>query len=337
MEIVTEAESLSSIKAQSDALSTMSEQIRYAINQYQKHGLNAAHFKHIIIAGLGGSGIGGHIVNVWFKQKLQIPLEVISDYSLPNYAGSSTLLIACSYSGNTEETLEIFHQAQEKNIPTLVVSSGGKLTQLGKEKQYPLYNIPAGLQPRMALGYSLTYLFLILEELTGVPVIEELAKTADELSEVEDYLNYGEELYEGIKKHLNYKIVVLADAYYYPVAVRFCQQIQENAKAEAFCHVVPESNHNVIESYYGQLQTIFFLLHGDTHERVSGRFDFLNSLLEVENNKVIHLISAEDSIASLYKIIFRLDWLSLAIARGKRVNALTVPNIASLKEFLEHL
>jgi hypothetical protein len=128
--------------------------------------------------------------------------------------------------------------------------------------------------------------------------------------------------------------VVLTDGPMYAVGMRFAQQINENAKHECFCHALPEMNHNVIESYYGKLDTLFFFLDSMQHERITSRFEFLSNLLEVENNKVIHVPMEEFNVRSVAEVIYVLDWLSLYIADQRGVDSLNVPNIASLKEFL---
>jgi hypothetical protein len=94
-------------------------------------------------------------------------------------------------------------------------------------------------------------------------------------------------------------------------------------------------NHNVIESYYGQLDSVFILIYGMVHDRTDARFEFIHNLLEVEHNTVIPIALDEHSIYVLYQIIYVLDWLSLYIADLRRVDSLNVPNIKSLKEFLD--
>ena len=96
-------------------------------------GLTASDFKlqnplhHIVISGMGGSGIGGLLIKDLLKQRLKIPIEVINDYTLPLHCGENTLVICSSYSGNTEETLATFDQALRKKCMVACVTTGGKL------------------------------------------------------------------------------------------------------------------------------------------------------------------------------------------------------------------
>lgn len=320
---------------QHTALSKFGSQIRYALDHYKSHGLKAAQFHHIVIAGLGGSGIGGRIARALFSKSCPIPIECVADYTLPAYVNEHTLIILNSYSGNTEETLNVFKSVMDLKCTVLAISSGGTLTRLANESGLHICSVESGYQPRMALGFSLTYLILILSELLEKEIRTELVESATAVENSKIYQEEAHAIFESIKTKLKHKIVVLTDAFFEPLGIRFAQQIQENAKHECFQHTLPEMNHNVIETYYGQLESIFFLLDSHQNSRVSSRFEFLNNLLEVEYNKVISIPVEEPNIKTIYEVIHLLDWLSLYIADFKKVDSLNVPNIVSLKEFLE--
>lgn len=322
---------------QHEALKKFSSQITYALDHYRPHGLSAGNFSNVVIAGMGGSGIGGRIVRALFVQEFPIPVEIVADYTLPAYVNEKTLVILASYSGGTEETLQVYEQAKEKKCSMLALTSGGKLKEHAEADQVTAYLLEPGFQPRMALGFSLTYLVLVFAELINKDVREELKDIAARVSDSHPYQEDAQQMFNSVKSKLKNKLVVLTDSLFEPVGVRFCQQIQENAKHECFSHVVPEMNHNVIESYYGQLETVFVFVHSQSNERVSARFNFLNSLLEVENNKIINISLDEFSLTTVYETIHCLDWLSLYIADFRQVDSLNVPNIKSLKEFLEEV
>ncbi len=322
---------------QHEALRKFGYQINFAVENFSNHGLAANQFSNILIGGLGGSGIGGRIVKTLFMDEFPLPVEVIADYTLPAYVNEKTLVILGSYSGNTEETLAMFDEVKKRGSQMLVLTSGGKLGNLVKENNLKSYFIEPGVQPRMALGYSLSYLVLIFAELIGKDAREEMKKVSSLFDNCDPYQQDAEEVFEAIKSKVNSKYVVLSDAQFEAVATRFAQQVQENAKHECFTHVLPEHNHNVIESYYGTLDTVFFFLNSNSNPRVGSRFEFLNGLLEVENHKVIEMGVEQFNFASVYQTIHRLDWLSLLVADHRRVDSLNVPNIASLKEFLENV
>jgi glucose/mannose-6-phosphate isomerase len=322
---------------QHDALHKFSYQIQYALTNYKPHGLKANQFQNIVIGGLGGSGIGGRIVKSLFASSATIPIECIADYSLPAFVNDKTLVILASYSGNTEETITMYQEVKARGAHLLTLSTGGKLKDLATQNNDYFLQIESGFQPRMALGFSLTFLIEILAELFGQSKQDELQELVDHFAVTETFEQTAQQLFEGIKAKAKHKFVVLSDGPMESVGIRFAQQVQENAKHECFQHVVPEMNHNVIESYYGTLDTVFFFIHANQNDRVTARFEFLNGLLAVENHKIVELTAPAFTIKSVYEIIYILDWLTLYVADMRKVDSLNVPNIASLKEFLEQV
>src|SRR6185312_9027662 len=124
-------------------------------------------------------------------------------------------------------------------------STGGKIAQQAKADGFAFYQAQSGFQPRMALGYSLTYLLLLFGEFSGLQNIAgELSDAASQLDEEQKYMDKALTLFHSFEEMFPAKIVVITDFFSNPVGLRFCQQIQENAKAEAFLHELPESNHN---------------------------------------------------------------------------------------------
>lgn len=319
---------------QHEALRKFSYQINFAIDNYSSHGFSASSFSNILIGGLGGSGIGGRLVKTIFNDEFPIPVEVVADYTLPAYVNEKTLVILGSYSGNTEETLTMFEEVQKRNSTILILTAGGKLGELAAANQLKTYSLIPGFQPRMALGFSLTYLVQIFGELIGQDKSEELKKVAGLFEETSAYEADATEVFEIIKSKSKSKFVVLTDGPLEAVGTRFAQQIQENAKLECFTHTLPEHNHNVIESYYGTLDSVFFFLNSNSNPRVAARFEFLGNLLAVENHKVVEMGLEQLTLSGVYQTIHRLDWLSLYVADYRKVDSLNVPNIASLKEFL---
>lgn len=322
---------------QHEALKKFSYQINYSIDNYKPHGLKAADFNNIIIAGLGGSGIGGQIVKAFYNKETPVPVQCIADYELPAYANEKTLIIAASYSGNTEETITVFNEALARGCKILTLTTGGKLKQLAEANAIYQLQVESGFQPRMALGFSLTYLVLLMGELLGKDLKEEMKSVAQVLEDHRSYAEEASSLFEFIKSKVRAKFVVLADGACESIAIRFAQQVQENAKHECFVNTLPEMNHNVIESYYGVLDSVFFLINSNQNERITARMGFISGLLEKENHKVIHVELEQYNWLSVYETIYRLDWLSILVADHRGVDSLNVPNIMSLKEYLEQV
>ncbi len=322
---------------QHQALRKFSYQIAYSINNYKPHELSASSFSNVVIGGLGGSGIGGRIVKGLFADEFPIPVECISDYTLPAYVGPNSLVILASYSGNTEETLTMYSETKKRGAKILILSTGGTLKEMALADSQYFLQLEAGFQPRMALGFSLTFLVQIFGELIGKNVGSDLKSLASELAVTQPYEDRASEIFESIKNKTKSKFIVLTDGPMEAIGIRFAQQVQENAKHECFQHVLPEMNHNVIESYYGTLDSVFFFVNSGKNERVSSRFEFMDGLLAVENHKVIHVAQEDFSLLAVYETIFVLDWVSLYVADHRRVDSLNVPNIASLKSFLDQV
>jgi glucose/mannose-6-phosphate isomerase len=144
-------------------------------------------------------------------------------------------------------------------------------------------------------------------------------------------------IFDFFKTSLKKKFVLIADRYLAPIAVRFSQQLNENAKLEAFVHVLPETNHNVLESYTDRLDTNFLFLYTERNPRVAARFDFLIGHLEMDNNKVLPLLVPQYDIFTIYDIIYRLDWVSVHMANELDAPLMEVPMISGLKEYLKDL
>lgn len=322
------------MKYQSKDLATFPNQIQYSINNYKSHNFKLQDFDNVVICGLGGSGIAGRLVKVNTFSEFPIPLEVISGYDLPAYVGKRTLAIQCSYSGNTEETLSMYADAKARGAKMLCIATGGKLEELANADNIQFYRAEKGFQPRMALGYSLTYLFLILDELTGTNKRAELEDAISTLENSETYISQAQKMIEQIKPHFPKKIVVIADYFSSAIGLRFCQQINENTKAEAFLNELPESNHNVIESYYGKLDSIFFCINSAKNSRTDLRFSFVKELLQKNGDLLLDYNVNVDSLPDVLQKIYTLDWLTLLLADHKGVVSSDIRNINALKDYL---
>lgn len=316
-------------------LEKFSNQIEYTVAQYQPHGLPITQFSNILICGLGGSGIAGRIVKAYFQDKFPLPIDVVSDYKTPAYVNAQTLVIASSYSGNTEETLAMYEDAKSKGATIIVLSTGGKIAELAKRDDFLLYIAESGFQPRVALGYSFTNLILIFSEFLGHHKSDDLKQIAHTVSHSNAFADEAGALVVACKNSYKGKYIIVADPLYEAVAIRFTQQLQENAKVEAFVSVVPEANHNVIETYYGKTSSNFIFLNSGANSNVNRRFGFLRELLERNNEKIVDITIKDTSLTTMFNVIYTLDWVSLQIAQLNNAVSNKVDNIAALKFFLD--
>lgn len=317
------------------SLERFHQQIRYVLDHYTAHNLTVEKYKNVVIGGLGGSGIGGKIARLAFYTVYPIPVEVFSEYHLPAYAGKETLVILSSYSGDTEETLNLYSEAKNRDCDIIVLSSGGQLSALATGDGFPLYRAEKGYQPRMALGYSLSTLLLILGELAGLDMSRSLKEVEQMLLNDKSIKSKAEAMFNKFKGTLNNKFVVVCDLAFEAVAVRFCQQIQENAKGESFVSVIPEANHNMIESYYDRHDTNFIILNSGLNLRNNLRIGYLKSIFDQRGNTYYEYPVTGFGLSTIFEVIHATDWLSILVSNAKGADNMQVEIISGLKQFLE--
>ncbi len=302
---------------------------------------------HIVLSGMGGSAIGGDVVRAVTAPMLRVPLLVSRDYRLPAFVGLSTLVIASSYSGNTEETLSSYERAIAAGAHIVCLTSGGKLAAAAKRNGHPVISLPAGLPPRAVLGYSAIMIFRTLSMLGLLPEmdtqIEEAVRVLNNL-----VVRNGpstpesENPAKGIARSIRGKIAAIyaSSTLLDPAAVRWRGQIEENAKNLAFHHVLPEMDHNELvgwalpEPVLEHIGVIFLRDRGD-HPQVQRRFDFTREIV-ARRAGVVHEIwtEGESPLARMFSVICLGDFVSFYLACLNGVDPTPVPVIESLKQKL---
>ena len=229
-----------------DYIDDFSNHLREAIEIANNTSLTSCtkEIRNVLICGLGGSGIGGTIVSDIISPKVNIPIAATKDYSIPNFVNEHTLVIANSYSGNTEETLYALEKCQAKGAEIAVITSGGKLKVIAEENQYNKIIIPGNQPPRAMFGYAFTELFFMLNhyEVIDDSFMSDFTK-AIELLDTEK-IDIQEQAISLAKKMYKQTPVIYVANGFEGVADRFRQQINENSKMLCWHHVVPEMNHN---------------------------------------------------------------------------------------------
>ena len=297
--------------------------------------------KNIIILGMGGSAIGGDVAEVIAQHHCSVPIIVNRSYTIPHWVDSNTLILASSYSGDTEETLSAFSQCQERNCSILVLSTGGTLTQHAKDMKLDRVAIPQGYQPRAALGFSLTLILLVLERLGFIPnMVSENIK--DSIIPIENLCvelsqSRNSALTIAKKIHSTCPIIYGSECLTWVAALRFRGQLAENAKMLSFHHHLPEQNHNEIEGWtvneniMGQF-SIIWLRDVDDHPGTQDRMDISSSLLESAPRYQLTISqSGTHRDIRLLKLIHYTDWISYYAALLNNVDPTPVNRIQALK------
>lgn len=242
-----------------DDLKNYSNQIKQTLSDLEKFKSNIEGVEKIVFCGMGGSAIGGDLVKACFEKELKIPMIIRRDYELPEFVDEDTLVVVCSFSGNTEETLQCFESAKSIGAKILTLSSGGKLEKECIENKFSFFKLEYKSecgQPRVNSGVMLTAVAGILSKLNLI----KLEKDAWEkiIEQIENNFsdwgikNEDEEanLALIISQALQNKIPVFHGAgFLSTVARRFKQDINETGKQLAFYEEVPESNHNAVVGY----------------------------------------------------------------------------------------
>src|SRR5690349_2606146 len=153
-----------------------------------------ADVRNITVAGMGGSAIGGDLAAALLADELKVPMSVHRDYGVPGYVGRDSLVIASSYSGNTEETLSAFEAAQKRGAKILVLTTGGKVAEMGRSANFPVVMFSYKAQPRAALGYSLS---LVLGSLTRLGLVRDLKSDIE--AALADLAKIDERVHEGAR------------------------------------------------------------------------------------------------------------------------------------------
>jgi glucose/mannose-6-phosphate isomerase len=254
---------------------------------------------NIIIAGMGGSAIGGDITKDYVKEKLNVPIEVVRDYHLPAYAGKKTLVVAMSYSGDTEETLSAFLDALKRGCMIFCITSGGALAKYARKHKVPYIQVPNTMPPRAALPYMLVPLLVFMEKIGLIKgVSEELEETFALLDKVCAENGIDQKWCDSPAKEIAQHIGDAAPAIYgfgsyRAVAQRFKQQFNENAKTPAKWEYFPELDHNEVVGWQtsGELNryfTVIFIRDIDNEPtEIESRIDTtkaINTIVELLEN-----------------------------------------------------
>ena len=291
-------------------------------------------FNNILICGLGGSGIGGTIINDIVSPLANIPILATKDYSIPNFVDENTLVITSSYSGNTEETIYALEKCQNRNTEICIITSGGKLKTIAEENNYNHIIIPGGHPPRAMFGYAFTELFYVLNHygIIDNSFKSDFTNSISLLnSEKEDIQDKAMEL---AKKMYQKTPVIYVAQGFEGVAVRFRQQINENSKMLCWHHVVPEMNHNELLGWrtnVDDLAVVYFRNKSD-FDRNQIRMDINRKVISKFTNNITEVWSKGDSQIenTLYHINLG-DWVSWYLSEMNNVDAIEIDVINFLK------
>lgn len=294
-------------------------------------------FDKFVLGGMGGSHLTADILHVSHPY-----LDIVSheDYGLPEMLKKelkSRLIIVSSYSGNTEEAISALHEAMKNDYAVAAMSAGGTLGKLAKEYKIPYIKFPdTGIQPRMALGFSMKALLCFMRQ----------SRALEELTALGPLLKPGELEEKGkeMAKRLNHYVpVIYTSRHNRPIAYNWKIKLNETGKIPAFYNVFPELNHNEMTGFDVKSLTkklserFYFLLFKDPndHPFIMKRMDILQKLYEDRGLKVGQ-VSLEGPTLwyRIFSSLLWADWTALYLAKGYRVEAEQVPMVEEFKKLI---
>ncbi|NLJ76434.1 MAG: bifunctional phosphoglucose/phosphomannose isomerase [Peptococcaceae bacterium] len=282
---------------------------------------------NIVVTGLGGSAIGGDLLRVYTADKIQVPITVNRDYSLPGFVGPDTLVFAVSYSGNTEETLSAYKEARARGASVIAITTGGELAGMVEKDGVPLVRIPTGCAPRAATGYLFIPTLVILQRLGMLPdMTDETTAMAGFIKELQKKIGPESPREENVSKQLAHKLYKKLPVIWgvtgttEVVAQRWKGQINENAKAPAYWNVFPELNHNEIVGFEYPLEVLnkihlVILRDKQDHPRIQKRIEVTKDIIKDTIDGVTEVWSSgEGDLARLFSLVYTGDYASLYLA-----------------------
>lgn len=295
---------------------------------------------NVFISGLGGSGIGGTIVSELTAMEASVPITVGKGYFIPKFVNQNTLVIISSYSGDTEETLNCLNLALKRKAKIVCVTSGGGIAEIAKKKKLDLILIPGGNPPRACLAYSLTQQFFILMHFGIISnKFKVQLKFAIELIENEKQ-NIISEARQVAEKIQGKTPIIYTTTYFEGVAIRFRQQLNENAKILCGHHVIPEMNHNELVGWASGSErvSVIILRDKDEYSRNNVRIEINKEVIKKYTPNITEVWSkGKSQIEKAIYFIHLVDWASLFLSEIKGVDSMEVKVIDHLKGHLSKI
>jgi len=320
---------------------------REAAGLADKIKLNYPKPDNIIVAGMGGSGIGGDLLKDWARNQIAVPIEVNREYELPAYAGKKTLVLITSYSGDTEESLSAFLDASRRKCMIFCVTSGGALLENAERLKIPHLRVPVGMPPRAALPYLFVPLLICMEKMGLVSgASEELSEAFQLLQKISKDNAPEKPTIENFSKALALNVgqtspVVYGFGSYRSVAMRFKQQFNENSKVPAKWEVFSELNHNEIVGWEraGKLEKCFsaiFLRDREEPTAIQSRIEITRELVEQAGVGVMEVqAQGKSRLARMLSLVCIGDFTSVYLAVLHGVDPTPVKTISYLKDTLK--
>jgi len=298
----------------------------------------------LVVAGMGGSAVGGSLARAALGDTASRPILSARAYGVPAWTTPDTTVLCASYSGDTEETLAAYEAAGALGAKRVVVTSGGRLAAQARADDVPVIPVAGGFQPRAAVAY----MFVAVMEVAAL--CGAATRRKSEIDVAAEHLEscvveWGPDAASDSRaKQLAMSLhgtipVIYGAGITEAIAYRWKTQINENAKLPAFCHELPEMNHNEICGWGGAPDlgrfSAVFLEDADQHPRVARRFELTDELIGPDAHVTARVSTAgRASVERVLSLVLLGDLVSLYLAVLRGVDPTPVDILDRLKDQL---
>jgi len=301
----------------------------------------------IVILGMGGSGIAGDLARVLLRHS-EVPVHVCKNSVPPHHLTSSTLVIAITYSGKTQETLDALSAALSNGSKAVVITSSSELHSIFESRKVLSVLVPKNDYPRASLAYLLIPLLAILQKIGIMSLTErDFDETLSVLEELRTQCHPEKPIAANPARILAHALVdkfpIIYGEFNFTdvVALRFKQLLNENSKIHCYCDAFPELLHNEIEGWQSSKRSmnydkVLLIMRDAVHEqniKITEKIESTRALVESKGTKVFELwTKGKSELARLLSISYTADFVSVYLAEYTGTDPNTIPNIEYLKK-----
>lgn len=296
------------------------------VQAFEPH--RTARVDDVLVLGTGGgSAASANLLRSYLYGRSKVPILLNQGYNLPGWADGNTLVLAVTHSGDTEETVSAYQQAQARGCPTVCLTAGGRLAELAEQQNVPVIKVPGELMPRAAIGYIFLPLLGILAKLGLAPdptaeLNESLAlfeALAQEWGpEVPTGNNLAKQAASALRGHI--PVVYGTLDHMDGVAWRWKNQFGENSKHMAFWNAIPNLHHDEAVGWdmdrriLQGLAVVLFRDRGDS-EKITRRLDVTKSMLQERLGRVLEVHSrGQGLMARMFSLVMLGDFVTIYLA-----------------------
>lgn len=319
----------------SDAIKNFHKQFKF--RPKIQSAIRMRRFKTYAICGMGGSALAAGLLQRVYPE---LDIVVHRNYGLPNLAPErwkKALVVASSYSGNTEETISAYEEARQKALPVISIAVGGKLIELAQKNNTPYIQLPStGIQPRLALGFSIKALMKAMKLSDGLKEISTLARSLEPSA----YEEEGKILAQKFKDHVP---VIYSSQQNRPIAYNWKIKLNETGKIPAFYNTLPELNHNEMTGFdvkdsSRHLSRIFhfvFLKDKADQPKIQRRMEVLQKLYQDRGLPVeVMELRGQNTFEKIFSSLVLGDWTAFYTAELYGLESEQVPMVEEFKRLI---